>query len=286
MKRLLRFRNLTANPQLICKMLFLFLLSSTVYGQLSVHIDNAVIENLLPDTTIIATITIRNIDTKDADIQIYLSDYQINLNQTHYANPNTTPRSNAAWIKLGATDTTIPANTTKQIPVEIDIPNDDTLSGSYWSLIMVEPKPSNILIGDINQEEVSEQNLRIISRHGLNVITSFKEGYSDFEFEKPSMSYSKNETPIFNINSENIGTSIVKADVYLDIYASNGEEFGRIDIGKQVFRPRNPVSLTFDFSQLISENQLGLVADTYSALLIVDAGDDNLFGARYNLDIQ
>ena len=256
------------------------------YSQLSVHLNDITEEDIVPGDIVSATITIKNVGNIDTQAKLYLTDYQIILNQNLYVSPNTTSRSNASWVNLGVSQVLIPALSKIEIPVEINTPNDPKLSGSYWSLIMVEEEPLKILDANPDGSGVEKTGLSIISRHGLNVITTFENGYPDFEFNSPSMAYSKSGTPNFSVNTENIGTSIARATVYLDIYSSNGKELGRIDIGKQVFRPANPLSITFDFGQLIAEKKLDLAEGSYSALLIVDAGEENLFGARYNLDIQ
>lgn len=242
------------------------------FSQVSVNIEKSTFENIAIGETVNTTFEIANTLPVDANFKIYLEDYRQELDQTFYEAPNTTPRSNASWIKIATSEFSVPANSKRNIPIEIAVPNNPELVGSYWSLVMVEPAP----VRDPNRE-----GLTIVNRYGVSVITTLVGGYSDFNFENPIFNESESEIPQFTVHATNIGTDIAEANVYLDIFGSDGTELSRIDAGELKFRPDNPRQLTFDFSELPSLDE-----GVYTALLIVDAGEDNLFGARYSLDFE
>lgn len=254
------------------------------YAQFSVTIDDNEKNNVSPGDTYTTVVTILNIATQDATARIYLSDYQTSYGEPQYEEPNTLKRSNADWIRLNTNELVIPAREKREIPIEIIVPSNENLSGSYWSLIIVEGESKETQIGSTTDQSVI--NVNIVSRHGLNIITSFANGSSEFEFKSPNLQQGEDNLPIFTVDTTNIGSRIARGEVYLDLFANDGSELGRINTGKQMFRPENPVRINFDFAELVTNSQEKLTQGTYTALMIIDAGENQIFGARYNLNFQ
>lgn len=257
---------------------FVISFPSFVYGQVTIQLNDGVVENVLPGQVVVATIVVKNTGETNFGLKFYLADFERGLDFVRYPQPDSTIRSNASWIKLGATEIIVPSYTTKEIPVEIVVPNNLELSGSYWSMIMAEPLNQNV--GQL------ENQFNIVKRRGLNVVTTFKKGFVDLKFRNPNMSNSESNSPIFEIDIENIGSSIAKTDIYLDIFTQQGETLGRLDIGRRDFRPENPIRIDFNLSEFAVDLGFDLSQGTYTALLVIDAGEDNLFGARYNINFQ
>lgn len=259
-----------------CLLLIFFL--SLCSAQFSVSIDGGEKNDVSPGDIYTTTIKIINIDTQDAMASIYLSDYQRIYDQPQYQEPNTSKRSNAAWIQLGITELVIPARSEREIPVTVTVPANDNLSGSYWSLIIVEGEAKETTL-NTNENSL---NIDIVNRHGLNVITNFTKGFFEFAFNSPNFYKEQDDIIIFSVDTVNTGSKIAYGEAYLDLFTTTGNEIGRIHLGTQIFRPENPTRLTFDLTELSTE----LHSHTYNAIMIIDAGNDNLYGARYNLDIK
>lgn len=259
--------------KLIVVVAVFFIFSSSIgFSQVGIDLDKSPFANIQIGESVNTTFEISNRQPIDVNFSIYLTDYRQDLTETFYDAPNTTPRSNASWITIGTSEFTVPANSNRTIPFELSVPNNPELVGSYWSLVMVEPQAVN---------QVTSEGLTIVNRYAVSVITTLPGGDSDFSFQNPVFDFNSSQVPQFTIDIINTGTKIADTQVYLDIFSQSGDELGRIDAGEVRFRPENPRQLNFDFSNLE-----GLDEGIYTALLIVDAGADNLFGARYSLNFK
>lgn len=277
-------------------LLFLFLLlNSLAFAQLSAIIRGSVVEDARPGEVIQAKITIVNPIEKEVLTRVYLADYQIDLVGEQFIDADTTKRSNASWVNFTDSERVIAPRTTVEIPVEIAIPADSSIEGSYWSMIMVEAQAQTVMEPDPSKEGIAAFGLEIVNRHALNVITTVGNGYSDLSFSNPAVFTGEAGENLFSVDAENVGNRIATADVYLEIYSTQGQVLGRIDAGRVYIRPENPTNFTFDFtnvSNLIEEtNTIGteliaLEPGTYNTLMIVDAGNDEIFGARYTIELD
>ena len=275
---------------------FLFLLlNSLAFAQLSAIIRGSVVEDARPGEVIQAKITIVNPIEKEILTRVYVADYQIDLVGEQFTDADTTKRSNASWVNFTDNERIIAPRTTVEIPVEIVIPADSNIEGSYWSMIMVEAQAQTVMEPDPSKEGIAAFGLEIVNRHALNVITTVGNGYADLSFSNPALFTGESGGNLFSVDAENVGNRIATADVYLEIYSIQGQVLGRIDAGRIYIRPENPVNFTFDFtnvSNLIEEtNSIGteviaLESGTYNTLMIVDAGNDEIFGARYTIELD
>ena len=275
--------------------LLLFLLYSSGFAQLSAIIRGSVVEDAFAGDIIQAKITIVNPIEKEVAARLYLADFQDSLEGERYLEADSTIRSNASWVSFAANEEVIPPFTTVEIPVEIAIPADSSVEGSYWSMIIVEAEAKTIAEADPTKEGLAGLGLEIINRHALNVITTVGDGYAELDFSNPRLFNNDLGQAIFSVDTENIGNRIAPASVYLDVYSMQGEVLGRIDAGRYFMRPGNPVNFTFDFStvnNLIEETNavgtevIALDPGTYTTLMIVDAGGEDLFGSRFTIELE
>lgn len=277
-------------------LLFLiFLLNSLAFAQLSAIIRGSVVEDANPGDIIQAKITIMNpIDTAVA-ARLYIADYQNNIAGERFLDADTTVRSNASWVSFSGEEQEIAPHTTVEIPVEIAVPANSNVEGSYWSMIMVEAQAQTVVEADPEKEGIAGLGLEIVNRHALNIITTVGNGYADLSFSNPQLLESELGGNLFSVETENLGNRIATADVYLDIYSMEGQLLGRIDAGKVRIRPDNPMGFIFDFANVsnfveetntVGTETVALESGTYNTLMIVDAGGDELFGARYTLELE
>src|SRR5437016_4124563 len=115
----------------------------TVSGTLGAQI--AVLSTVVEEHTAVpgerygGHITISNPGSNAETVRLYQTDYQFESDGTSkFDAPGQNLRSNASWIALQATQVTVPAGTTMDVPYTIVVPTRDSLRGTYWSAIMVE----------------------------------------------------------------------------------------------------------------------------------------------------
>src|ERR1035437_6673234 len=118
--------------------LFIFLpLISTasveVLGSLK-HIHNG-----KPGDVIKGEIKIQNNDNTDQEVKVYQTDLLYNLqDNTFYDEPGSHKRSNAHWIQYSPKSVILKAKEVRIIQYEITLPQNDSLKGTYWSILMIE----------------------------------------------------------------------------------------------------------------------------------------------------
>ncbi len=84
-------------------------------------------------------IFVRNSSEQSQEIKVYQTDYLFFFDGRNiYGEPGRMERSNAKWISFSPKQLTIPANEVSQVNYTIDVPADETLVGTYWSILMIE----------------------------------------------------------------------------------------------------------------------------------------------------
>src|SRR5438046_2451483 len=117
--------------------------SMTAAAQIAV-VGNTVEEHVAaPGTSYTGAIVVRNLTQQSQPVRIYQTDYLFYADGTsHFDDPGTTPRSNAKWITPSIRSLLVPAMGEMTVTYTVAVPADTSLSGSYWSTIMVEGAPS------------------------------------------------------------------------------------------------------------------------------------------------
>jgi len=101
-------------------------------------------------------------------VSIYLSDYFFyHTGSTEYPEAGSLQRSNANWIELQAPEITVPGNANLTYNFSAVVPSDESLSGTYWAVIMVEPTD------DFKDDEVEGITVRTKTRYAIQVVTNF-----------------------------------------------------------------------------------------------------------------
>ncbi|MBA3817139.1 MAG: hypothetical protein H0X29_11600, partial [Parachlamydiaceae bacterium] len=85
-------------------------------------------------------ITLNN-DTDQAElIELKKCDYANNCDGQHFFDQvGTQARSNASWINLNTNRIHLGPREKADIYISIEVPNQKTLKGSYWSVLLIEP---------------------------------------------------------------------------------------------------------------------------------------------------
>lgn len=220
------------------------------------------------------TIVLKNLSEVSQSVQLYQRDYWFSYNgENRHDDPGTLPRSNAKWIKINPTFVTLKPNETATIEYEITVPDIDTLSGTYWSVIMVE---------GLNPPDTTANNrgikINTIIRYAVQIITNIGDtGVRNLSFEHFNLSRRDSVTEL-SVALENKGQRILRPELSLQVYDSNGASQGIIKAEKRRLYPGTSAMIVLDLSKL----KVG----SYKGLLIADCGDDYVFGSNLTLDIK
>ena len=143
-------------------------------------------------------------------------------------------------------------------------------------MLMVEPQPD--AAGPPVATATPYVGIRAIYRQAVQLVTNVGESGTQNLHVLASQVLCDGGKRIFRWDVENQGTSWLRPAVYADIYAGDGHPLGRIEGGRGRIYPGCSVRFDLDMSRL----SMG----KYTALVIADCGEDQVFGARYGVDLD
>ena len=224
-------------------------------------------------------IVLRNSDDTDVLVRIYPTDYVFFADgRSEYSEPGTIERSNAEWFTLSAEWITVPARSEATVYYRGRLPAGEALSGTYWSLLMVEP------LGPPETQDLRDQQGRPgISvatqvRYGVQIITDVGQtGAPDLRFTGRRL-IADNGNRMLELDVENAGSRWVYPLTWVELYDETGGFVGRFESSQKRIFPGCSVRHEFDLSSV--------AGGRYTALVIIDNTDEHVFGAQYSLEFE
>jgi hypothetical protein len=257
----------------VCCALLTALAPASLFAQVSVQGSTVHEIDAAPGAVRTGTIAVSNFSPSPQVARIYLSDYIFFSDGTsRFDPPGSLRRSNSQWIQLSAQDLTIPAGATVPVSYTVRVPGGDTLTGSYWSLIMIEGVGAPATAGRTGV------GLSTTYRYGVQVVTHLANtGQSRLTIKSGKLGPDEGRGPVLNLEIANTGERATKFDVTTELYDSEGTVRARLQQAR---------GLTYPGSSLMHRVELGkLPQGTYKAVVVIDAGAGNLSGAQYTLKL-
>lgn len=223
------------------------------------------------------SIVINNADGEENTVILYQTDYEFFADgRIYYNDPGKIPRSNANWMVISPKRITIPPNETVTVNYTVKVPVDDTMTGTYWSVIMVEG------LGKVSDNETEPAEiglgLRQQFRYAIQVVTHMgASGNVNVRFSGAALT-KENDKPVLYIDVENIGERWVRSALWSELYSSAGAHAGKIDAGRLRIYPGTSVRYRLDLS--------AVPVGQYKATVVLDCGNNNVYGAHYNLVLE
>lgn len=219
-------------------------------------------------------ITLTNDDKEPAEVTIYQTDYFFQSDGSNsYGEPGTMPRSNAKWITFSPQMVRIPPNGASTVNYTLRVPYDSTLTGTYWSLLMVEEIPRADTLADLrkNQARITQK-----VRYGIQIVTQIGEtGEPKVAFNEPNLILGEQQERTLQVAVENTGNRWIVPTSRIELYDLEGKYVGRFEGEKKRIFPGTSVSLRIDLNKAPHGQ--------FKALVVLDSGEQNVFGAKYNL---
>jgi hypothetical protein len=229
-------------------------------------------EGVRPGDSYSGTLTLINLGSAVATATVYLNDVSFEAGELAYLEPGTEPRSNAGWIELELGSVQIEGGESATVGYTVTVPEDPGLHDSYWSMVMVENAP--VGAGPTEQGV----NIRSVTRYGVYLVTNFSQRTPlQLDFVDPVLQTDEQSGAVFSVAVVNAGRRLVRPASYLEIFDSNGVHVGRVD---------SDPALIFPNARVGHKYRLGnLPPGDYMAIAVVDAGGEDVFGARYTLRV-
>lgn len=221
------------------------------------------------------TIPIQNNGDDIATVQVSLTDYSFNSKgESFFPDKGSLPRSNASWISTGKMQFDVAPHSTYSFSYSLQVPEDPSLAGSFWSIFLIEPIADKLASPDLEKS----LGVQTIIRYGVQVISHI-ENKGSYELKILEKSLVKEGTTrTFSLSVENPGTLMQTPTLFLELIDQKGKKIERLEAHKQRILPNCSVTYQIDLSTIPS----GL----YKAMAILDHGGNALFGAKYDINID
>jgi len=220
------------------------------------------------------SIAIRNPGTKVVEVKLYQTDYAFSADgMNSFDSPGTAPRSNALWLRLNREQLVIGPEATASVDYEVHVPEDAALTGTYWSVVMIQELPPAEA-----GERRAGMKLGQTLRHAIQIVTEMGEtGRGQVAFRNARLQREGVKREL-DVDLENTGERWMRTDVWLELHDANGRFFGRFAAPRRRTFPgtsvRNRIELT------------GAPAGKYVGLLVADGGRNDLYGMQIELDLR
>jgi hypothetical protein len=216
----------------------------------------------------------------EQEVRIYQRDYFFTCDGKNlYGDPGEQERSNARWISFSPTSLILPPKGTAAISYVVSVPRDSggpSLKGSYWSMLMVESIPEGSPESSIKQKGSPSPAVVQNIRYGIQIATHIAStGEKLIRFLDVKLTRGEGDERILQVDLENSGTSYMKPETTVELFGSDGKSRGRIAGANYRMYPGTSVRHLIPLGRL--------PAGTYKALVLVDAGGEDVFGGQYTL---
>jgi hypothetical protein len=246
-----------------------------------IAVDGLVHERLAqPGETYRGAVTVRNAGNEPVRARLYQTDYLFFSDGSNtYGSPGSVERSNAGWVTLSSNYVEVPPNGSAPVEYVAVVPADGTLLGSYWSLVMVEElvaadpedSPENAGAGEM-RAAVGQ-----IVRYGIHIVTHIGEtGSREVMFTDKALVVTDDGARVLHVDVENVGERSLRPYLWVELHDSAGGRVDRFESDRRRLYPGTSVRYAVDLT--------GARSGSYQALVVVDNGDEHVFGAQYGLE--
>ncbi|MGB2697990.1 MAG: hypothetical protein WBD28_09070 [Candidatus Zixiibacteriota bacterium] len=265
--------------KIFCLFVILFVSAEFSFAQVSVMGSLTQEATLQPGDKIEGKITLQNTAETSWEVTIYKNDYLFYADGSNiYGEPGNTTRSNASWLSVSPKRLIIPSKETASVYFTLEVPENLDLTGTYWSIIMIEPTSEagpQILEDKETKVKIGVQTK---VRYGVQIITNIGDtGAPKISFLDRKL-INQDGKKILQMDIENTGNRWLSPTVWVELYNSQGNKVGRFDSDKKRIFPECSVRHRIDLTEVPRGN--------YKALVVVDNGDQHVFGAKYDLGIE
>ena len=260
--------------------LVLVIAPGQTHAQISILSELSHDREASPGQTYEGSITVRNSGKEPTEIKVYQTDYLFACDHTtRYDEPGTTPRSNAGWVTFRPVRALLARDETVNIRYTVSVPATDpsgnALVGSYWSMLMVEEIAPGSPESSQGVKKI-QVGLQQKFRYGIQVATHIAgTGQKAVQFQDAKLAMRPDSTCALEVSVMSTGTLWMRADMYVELFDDQGASKGKYPGTQYRLYPgtcvRQAISLPL------------LPAGTYKALVVVDGGGAEAFGAQFTV---
>lgn len=254
--------------------------SATSTAQIAVRSSLTDDKDVAPGATYEETVVIENLRDEPTQARLKLRDYRFTYEGTNqFAEPGALDRSNASWIEVPQSVVTIPPNQKETVEYEVHVPEQvegRSPAGTYWSVLLVEPVATGAEASSLSSDE-AEFGVRQTTRYGVQIATHIHASSAPNMEVLQADLVREGNSPKLIVDLKNTGTEMTRPEVQLEAYNDKGQVTLRESASPRRIYPSTSVRYRLPLSELGSGQ--------HEALVLVDAGDDDVTGYQYSLEL-
>ncbi len=283
--------------------IFAFLFSfSGLNAQIIILGNQLITHEVVPGSTYRSTIQIKNAFNENKRIKVYQTEYKSTCEngQEYPLNlENQKFPSNKKWIKFSPEVITIPPGGISRINLEVNVPNDSNLFGSFISMIMAEEDISGIDLGkgvdlpsvtpkklpDRRSQKLEIKTIQNV-RYGFQIISNVitKPSNAELVIKNIKLYKSRDNHRELQFDVDNNGYKLIKTDAYAELFNSS-TGFRISHDGKERYYSNKMTLAPFSCARF--KIDLGILPlGAYKIQIIIDSGDEAIWGQQFNIKIN
>lgn len=228
-----------------------------------------------PGQTVSGQIRIQNSEDQDQEVRIYQTDYMYNYqDQTFYDEPGTAngnKRSNAAWVDYSPKTVVLKAKESTNVDFQIKVPANDSIKGTYWSIIMVEG------VSPIDPNQTGQLNIRTVTRYAVQLVNEVtKRGDGKLIFMPPTLIKGDDKSLFLAVDILNEGDRFISPEMSMELFDEEGNLAKKLTLERKGIYPKTSARFRFNLEGIPSKK-------TYTAMIVAAGQDDDVFGLEYTL---
>lgn len=227
------------------------------------------------------SISVRNDSNEPQEVKIYQTDYLFFRDGSNtYGDPGSIARSNAKWISFNPSFVNVPPQSVVAINYTVTVPPESEtmkLVGSYWSMLMVEGIAKGSAESAAQKDpKKTQMGIRQTIRYGIQIATHIAQtGTKKVNFVDTKLIPNEQGKRYLQVDVENDGDIWIRPEVFVELFDEKGTSKGKFSGVRYRMYPGTSVRQMIDLTSV--------QAGTYKALVVVDAGGDDVYGAEYTL---
>ncbi len=232
-----------------------------------------------PGGTYEGSLEVQNPDDVAAEIRLYQTDYFFYADGTvRYDEPGLLPRSNAKWVTFSPQQAVIPPKESIVVRYTVTVPSDETMRGTYWSMLMVEEIPAGSPESSRPARDQVSLGIQQVFRYGVQIATNIATtGTRRIRFMQVLLAADKEKRSLI-VDLGNTGDRWLRVTLWTELYDAEGKYVGRFEGGTHRLYPGTTARFPADL--------VGVRDATYKALIVADCGGDDVFGADVSLVLK
>ena len=239
-------------------------------------VSNAVQEReALPGEVYAGTIRLRNTSTDMQEVRVYQTGYLFHADgRSLHVAPDSQPRSNAGWMRVTPMSLVIAAGDEVDVSYTVSVPGTGVTAGTYWSMVMVEPLAQDAR--DSNASGAPSVGVRTVLRFGIQVATHVSgEVAHGLGIENARVIGGSTGGRELTFELVNTGDAAYRPNVSVEIFDVQGTAIATLEEQRGLMYPGTSTLQRFALADL--------PPGQYEALVVVDTGSPEVFGAQIRL---